>query len=73
MGYTDFPGGAVGKNPPASAGDMCLILGPARLHVVQGSESPCTTATEPGLWSQQATTPEAHVLGACAPQQEKPP
>ena len=29
----DFPGGPGVKNPPASAGDMGLILGPGRLHM----------------------------------------
>ena len=64
MGYTDFPGGAVGKNLPASAGDTCLIPGPGRLHVPQGSESPCTPATEPGLWSPRAATAEASCCGS---------
>ena len=35
--------------------------------------SPCTTTTEPVLYSPQATTTEARVPRACAPQQEKPP
>ena len=30
----DFPGGAVVKNPPASAGDMGLIPGPGRSHML---------------------------------------
>ena len=30
----DFPGGAVGKNPPANAEDMGLILGPGRFHML---------------------------------------
>ena len=34
--------------------------------------SPCATTTEPVLWSPQATTTEAHVPRARAPQQEKP-
>ena len=29
------PGGPVVKNPPANAGDMCLILGPGRFHMPQ--------------------------------------
>ena len=29
-----FPGGTVVKNPPASAGDMGLIPGPGRSHML---------------------------------------
>ena len=29
----DFPGGTVGKNPPANAGDMGLSPGPGRSHM----------------------------------------
>ena len=29
----DFPGGAAVENPPANAGDMCLIPGPGRSHM----------------------------------------
>ena len=30
-----FPGGSVVKNPPASAGDLGLIPGPGRSHMLQ--------------------------------------
>ena len=33
----DFPGGAVLKNPPASAGDTGSIPGPGRFHVPQSN------------------------------------
>ncbi|KAM9083397.1 15-hydroxyprostaglandin dehydrogenase [NAD(+)] isoform 2-T2 [Megaptera novaeangliae] len=33
----DFPGGAVAKNPPASAGDTGSIPGPGRSHVPQSN------------------------------------
>ena len=33
----DFPGGAVVKNPPASAGDKCSSPGPGRSHMTQSS------------------------------------
>ena len=33
----DFPGGAVDKNLPAIAGDMGLIPGPGRSHVLWSS------------------------------------
>ena len=29
----DFPGGAVGRNPPANAGDTSSILSPGRFHI----------------------------------------
>ena len=32
----DFTGGALVKNLPANAGDMGVILGPGRLHMLQG-------------------------------------
>ena len=32
-----FPGGALVKSLPANAGDMGVILGPGRLHMLQGS------------------------------------
>ena len=35
--------------------------------------SPCATTTEPVLYSPRATTAEARVPRARAPQQEKPP
>ena len=52
------------KNPPANAGDMGSIPGPGRSHM---KLSPCTTTTEPALYSLRATTTEA-----CAPQLLKP-
>ena len=33
MGIRDFPGGAVVKNPPASAGDTGSSPGPGRSHM----------------------------------------
>ena len=41
--WRDFPGGAVVKNPPPSAGDMGSSPGPGRSHM------PCATTTEPAL------------------------
>ena len=35
----DFPGGAVVKNPPASAGDTGSIPGPGRSHMPQGNQA----------------------------------
>ena len=70
--FGGFPGGSVVKSPPANAGDTGLIPDPGRSHVGQ-SDSPCATISEPALQSLQATTTEARVPRACAPQQEKPP
>ena len=33
----DFPGGPAVKKPPANAGDTGSILGPGRLHMLQGN------------------------------------
>ena len=35
--HSGFPGGAVVKNPPASAGDMGSSPGPGRSHMPQGN------------------------------------
>ena len=42
-----WTGGTADRNPPASAEDAGLILGPGRFHVPQSNESPCSTTTEP--------------------------
>ena len=48
--FWDFPGGAVVKNPPASAGDMDSSPGPGRSHMLRDMQlSPCATTTEPVL------------------------
>ena len=36
-GFTDFPGGAVVKNPPANAGDTGSSSGPGRSHMLQSN------------------------------------
>ena len=76
----DFPGGAVVKNPPASAGDTGLIPGPGRSHMPQSNQahvpqllSLCPRAHVLQLLSPCATTTEARAPRACAPQQENPP
>ena len=43
------PGGAVVKNPPASAGDTGSSPGPGRFHMPAEQLSRCTTTTEPAL------------------------
>ena len=45
----DFPGGAVVKNPHASAGDIGLIPGPGRFPHATEQLSLCTTTSEPAL------------------------
>ena len=57
----DFPGGSVVKNLPANAGDTGSSPGPGRSHMPVEQLSLC------------ATTTEARVPRARAPQQEKPP
>ena len=71
--FWDFPGGAVVKIHPASAGDTGSSPSPGRSHMPQSNLSLCTTTTEPALQSPRATTTEAHAPRACALQQEKPP
>ena len=56
------------KNPPANAGDMDSSPGLGRSHMPRSNK-----ATEPQLLSPRATTTEAHVAGAHALQQERPP
>ena len=75
-----FPGGAVVKNLPASAGDMGLSPGPGRSHMPRNNKarapqllSLCSRAYKPQLLSISATTTEACAPRACALQQEKPP
>ena len=57
----DFPGGALVKNPPANAGG----------HGFEPWSGKIPHAAE--QLSPRATTTEAHVPRARAPQQEKPP
>ena len=75
-----FPGGAAVKNPPANAGDTGLSPGPGRSHMLQSNWarepqllSLCSRARKPQLLSPHATTTEACMPTARAPQQEKPP
>ena len=64
----DFPGGTVVKNPPANAGDTGSSPGPGRSHMPRSN-----SGRVPQLLSPRATTTEAHMPRAHAPQQEKPP
>jgi len=48
----DFPGDTVDKNPPADRGDMGVIFGPERFHM---------------LWSDHACTPQLLSLCALEP------
>ena len=56
-----FPGGAVVKDPPASAGDMGSSPGLGRSYMLWNNE-----ACAPQLLSPRATTTEAHTPRACA-------
>ena len=53
----DFPGGSVASNLPVNAGDMALIPGSGRFHIL----------------SPRATTSKVLTLEPRVPQQEKPP
>ena len=73
--FVDFPGGAVVKNPPANAGDTGESPSPGRSHMPRSHEarapqilSLCSRAREPQLPSPRATTTEARVPRARAPQ-----
>ena len=55
------------KNPPSNAGDMDLIPGSGRFHMLQSNK-----AHAPQLLSPCATAAEAHAPRACAMQQEMP-
>ena len=76
----DFPCGAVVKNPPANAGNTGSSPDPGRSHMPWSNEARApqllslrSRAHEPQLLSPCATTTEACVPRAHAPQQEKPP
>ena len=78
--FQDFPGGTVVKNLPDNAGDTGSIPSPRRSHMPRSNYarapqllSLCSRASEPQLLSPRATTTEAQVPRAHAPQQEKPP
>ena len=60
----DFPGGAAVKNPCANTGDTGSSPVPGRSHMPW---------SKPQLLSPRATTIEARMPRARAPQQEKPP
>ena len=67
------------KNPPANAGDTGSSPGPGRSHMSQSNWARApqllslhSGARKPQLLSPSATTAEAHVPRASAPQQEKP-
>ena len=77
--YWGFPGGAVVKNPPANAGDTDSSPGLGRSQMPQSNKARApqllslrSRAQEPQLLSLRATTTEACVPRAPAPQQEKP-
>ena len=67
---TQFPGGSVVKNPPASAGDTGLIPGREDSRVLQGQLRVPTT--ESVLSSPGAAATEDRTPRASAPHQEKP-
>ena len=74
-----FPGGAVVGSLPADAGDTGSSPGQGGSHMPR-SDWACalqllnlsSRACKPQLLRPRATAAEAHMPGACAPQQEKP-
>ena len=76
----DFPGGAVVKNLPASAGDTGSSPGPGGSHMPWSNKARApqllslhSRACKPQLLSLRATTTKACAPRARALQQEKPP
>ena len=76
----DFPGGTVVKNLPANAGDTGSSPGPGRSHTPRNNEAHApqllslrSRGHKLQLLSPRATTTEARIPRARAPQQEKPP
>ena len=63
----DFPGGAVGENLPASAGDTGSIPGLGRFHMQQSNK-----VHTPQLLRPRAATTKARAPRARALQQKKP-
>ena len=68
------------KNPPANAGDTGASPGPGRSHMPRSNYARepqllnlHSIACKPQLLSPRATTTEARMPRARAPQQEKPP
>ena len=68
-----FPGGSVVKNPSAIAGDVDLIPGPGRSHMVWNNKAyaPQLLSLCSRAWELQLQKPGCP--RACAPQQEKSP
>ena len=58
----DSPGGSVVKNPPANAGGMGSIPDRRKISCAVKQLSPCTTATEPVLYSPRSATREATAM-----------
>lgn len=56
MGFPDCP---VSSESTANAGDVSLIPGHKPDRTWDESTGPCATASEPALWSPQASTTEA--------------
>ena len=62
MDNQDFPGGPVVKNLPASAGDMGLIPGMGRFHMLQSSSA----------YKPQLLKPAHSLKSLCSATSEKP-
>ena len=53
--YQVFPGDPMVKNPPANAGDMSLIPGPGRIHMLQSNQAQASD-----YWSSHTLEPMLH-------------
>ena len=70
---SDFPGGPVVKSLPANAGDVSLIHGPGRFHMLRGNKTP---ASQPLSLCPRTHTPQQEELPqweAHTPQPERSP
>ena len=65
----DFPGGPMIKNPSANAGDMGVIPGPGRVHMLWAL-GPCAAGACSKTLEQQLLSPCTTTTGVCALKQE---
>ena len=56
----DFPGGTVDKNPPASAGNMGLIPGLGRFHMLWSNKAHAPQLLKPANLETMLCTKKSH-------------
>ena len=59
MPLWDFAGGPLVRNLPANAGDMGLVRGPGRFHILQGNQVRVPSLLSPHTLEPVLTTGEA--------------